>query len=93
MNDDFSIDMSSISWYELLFETDNDAKAAGYVSVAGWGTKIDSKGKNSNEENLERLPFINIGLSGNVKNRHLIPLGSKTISDSNGLLKNSYGFK
>ncbi len=92
INDDFTIDMSSISWYELLFNSDTDAKAQGYVSVAGWGTKID-KDKNSNEENLERLPFINVGLTGEVKNRHLIPLGSKTISDSNGMLENSYGFK
>ena len=76
--------------------------------VPGWGTFPNGKiekdattkqevfkedGSTSNDSNLSGLTdYVSTGLNKTVKNRHLIPLGSKTISESNGTLANSYGF-
>jgi hypothetical protein len=61
---------------------------ADYKSVTGWGGEDPTNGKN-----VAYLPYISWGLNRVVKNRHLLPLGATTISDSKGSLKNSYGFE
>lgn len=73
-----TIDMSSVCWKEVPSNTQ------GYESVSWWGTV--------KEDNTTRLPYISGVLSTTVKNRYLLPLATSTISDSQGLLKNSYGF-
>lgn len=75
------IDMSSICWYE------EPADITGYKTASGWGAEDPQTGKN-----VDYLPYISSGLNSTVKNRHLFPIGATTISDSNGSLKNSYGF-
>ncbi len=80
----------------------DNTEYADYLYVAGWGTYPTGKndkdgvfipdGKTSNDTNLEYLENISGGLNKTVKNRHLLPLGSATISDSNGTLQNSYNF-
>ena len=74
------IDQSSITWYE----TPADTKA--YEANKDSFGKIDTKQKDTN------LPSISSGLNTPVKNRYLLPLYSRTISTSNGTLKNSYGY-
>ena len=116
-DDEYSIDMSSICWYDYPFagveinnelDAKNAAKDTDWKYVAGWGTFPNGKitkdpdtkkdvftedGTTSNDANLSGLDeYVSAGLNKSVKNRHLIPLGGKTISESNGTLANSYGF-
>lgn len=74
------IDPASITWYE----TPADTKA--YDGNKDSFGKIDTKQKDTN------LPSISCGLNTPIKNRYLLPLYSRTISTSNGVLKNSYGY-
>ncbi|WP_300697872.1 RagB/SusD family nutrient uptake outer membrane protein [uncultured Bacteroides sp.] len=76
------IDPTSICWYE------EPAVVEGYKSVDFWGKEDPTTGKNVNDN----LPYISSGLNSKVKNRHVFPLGTTTVSNSNGVLKNSYGF-
>ncbi len=80
------IDMSSICWYEE--PSDPDA----YKSTTFWGSKIDDKGTDSNEKNIGYLDNISSGLNSTVFYRHLLPIGSVTISDAGGSMSNSYGY-
>lgn len=80
--DSNAIDMSSICWYEV------PANISEYKSVTGWGGENLTTGTN-----IGYLPYISWGLNRTVKNRHLLPLGATTVSDSNGTLQNSYGFE
>ena len=119
-DDEYSIDMSSICWYEypsFVSEINNELDVKNAIKnaadpnwkyVPGWGTFPNGKiekdattkhevfkedGSTSNDSNLSGLTdYVSTGLNKTVKNRHLIPLGSKTISESNGTLANSYGF-
>lgn len=119
-DDEYSIDMSSICWYEypsFVNEINNELDVKNAIKnatdpnwkyVPGWGTFPNGKiekdattkqevfkedGSTSNDSNLSGLTdYVSTGLNKTVKNRHLIPLGSKTISESNGTLANSYGF-
>lgn len=84
------IDMKSITWYGIP-----DGKAttdyAGNVSSFG-SSKL---GTGSDKQVDTNLPSISSGLVGDnvkVKNRYLMPIGSSTISASNGKLHNSYGY-
>ncbi len=77
-----AIDMSSICWYQVPDEIDS------YKSTTGWGGENPTTGTN-----IAYLPYISWGLDRTVKNRHLLPIGATTISDSNGTLTNSYGFE
>ncbi len=92
------IDMSSITYYGLP----NGATAASYDG------SVDSfaKAKIGTGEDTQvdvNLPSICSGLVGTdvntifsgvpVKNRYIFPLGSSTISASNGKLHNSYGYE
>jgi len=82
----WQIDMNSVCWYEEPGSTD------GYESASFWGTEnLDDDTKQKNISTY--LPFISAGLNKEVKNRYLLPVGSTTISDSNGLLHNSYGYR
>lgn len=83
------IDMSSVEWYGL---------PEGKTS-ADYDDSKDFFGKertNATQKNLTvNLPSISSGLVGDnveVKNRYLLPIGSTTISASNGTLYNSYGY-
>ncbi len=83
-NGNIIIDPSSVCWYV----SDAPADETGYEKV-DWWTK-DDKGKNASY-----LTFISAGLNGKesgVVGRHLLPLGSTSISDSKGTLSNSYGY-
>ena len=119
-DDEYSIDMSSICWYEypsFVSEINNELDVKNAIKnaadpnwkyVPGWGTFPNGKiekdattkqevfkedGSTPNDSNLSGLTdYVSTGLNKTVKNRHLIPLGSKTISESNGTLANSYGF-
>ena len=74
------------------------AKTAGYEYVTGWGTNYEWKkgvadtSKTTNDLNLEYVDDISSGLNATIKNRHLLPIGSKTVSDANGYIENSYIF-
>lgn len=86
------IDASSITYYGIP----EGMSASNYQgSRSSWG-KVDDTQMNTN------LPSISSGLVGNsltgskdavsVKNRYLLPIASTTISASNGVLSNSYGY-
>ena len=82
-NEDFSIDMSSVCWYEVPENT------TGYENKAFFGAELTA----AEQTNLKtHLPNISGGLSSSVINRHVLPIGSTTISASNGKLHNSYGY-
>jgi hypothetical protein len=75
-----TIDMSSVTWYE----TPEDTKAYD-ASTSFYGTY--------NKTQLEtNFPTISAGLNETVKNRYIMPIASTTISASNNMLHNSYGF-
>ncbi len=86
------IDASSITYYGIP-EGMSTSNYQG--SRSSWG-KVDDTQMNTN------LPSISSGLVGNsltgskdavsVKNRYLLPIASTTISASNGVLSNSYGY-
>jgi len=84
------IDMSSVTWYGLP-----DGKTASdYAGNADSFGKSDSSTGTDKQVNTE-LPSISSGLVGSdvpVKNRYLMPIASTTISASNGMLHNSYGY-
>lgn len=84
------IDMSSVTWYGIpdgKSETDYQGNVSSFGSAdptTGTDTQVDTN-----------LPSISSGLVGDnvaVKNRYLMPIGSTTISASNGSLHNSYGY-
>ena len=84
------IDMKSITWYGIP-----DGKAAtDYAgNVSSFGSSDPSKTDDKQVDTY--LPNISSGLVGDnvkVKNRYLMPIGSSTISASNGMLHNSYGY-
>lgn len=81
--DDKSIDMSSVEWYEIPAETE------GYESKTFWGAEFSDA---EQKQLLVNLPSISSGLNKTVTNRYLLPIASTTISTSNGVLKNSYGY-
>ena len=85
------IDMKSITWYGIP-DGKTEADYAGNVSSFG-SSKLDA----GNDKQVDtNLPSISSGLVGDnveVKNRYLMPIGSSTISASNGMLHNSYGYK
>lgn len=75
------IDMSS-----LIFGD----KVSGYENKGFFGAETsDTKGQKNLTTNL---PSISAGLNSVVKNRYLLPIGSTTISTSQGRLHNSYGY-
>lgn len=82
-NSDFSIDMSSVEWYEIPSDTE------GYENKSFWGAEATAETKTQLETNL---PSISSGLNKVVKNRYLLPIALTTISTSNGALQNSYGY-
>ena len=84
------IDMSSITWYGIP-DGKTTADYAGNVSSFG-SSKLDT---GSDKQVDTNLPSISSGLVGDgvaVRNRYLMPIGSSTISASNGMLHNSYGY-
>lgn len=82
-NDNTTIDMSSIQWYAPPADTE------GYEKKDFYGAERTAKTQTQIETNL---PSISSGLNKEVINRHLLPISSNTISDSNGMLYNSYGY-
>lgn len=86
------IDASSITYYGI---PDGMSSSNYQGSRSSWG-KVDDTQMYTN------LPSISSGLVGNsltgskdavsVKNRYLLPIASTTISASNGVLSNSYGY-
>lgn len=83
--DKVTIDMSSVSWY------DTPADVTGYSSK-DWYGKEATLTPDKQTQLETSLPLISKGLNTPVINRHLMPIGSTTISASNGMLRNSYGF-
>lgn len=84
------IDMSSVTWYGIPEgKTAKDYDG----NVTSFGAASLTSGKDKFVD--VALPLISDGLIGEevaVKNRYLLPLGNSTIADSNGSLKNSYGW-
>lgn len=84
------IDYSSVTWNGLpsgASDADYDNKADGF------GKSKVGTGKDKQVDT--NLPSISSGLVGDgvaVKNRYLMPIASTTISASNGMLYNSYGY-
>lgn len=74
------IDMASVQWY-----AEPDSPADFDDNKTFWGTYSDT-------QVLTNLPAISAGLNSSVVNRYLLPIGSTTISASNGTLQNSYGY-
>ena len=87
-----TIDMSTVQWYATKDEQDalaSEDASEGWKSATFWGAELTA----TNQQNLnDKLPYISGGLNTTVKNRYVMPLGSTTISASNGTLSNSYGF-
>ena len=87
-----TIDMSTVQWYATQDEQDSLASEGveeGWKTATFWGAEITA----SNQQNLkDKMPYISAGLNETVKNRYVMPLGSTTISASNGTLSNSYGY-
>lgn len=94
------IDMSSVTWYTDPDNIDESAYDA-YVSSYGNSDITDE----SDTQVYTNLPSISSGLVGSsipelgisgtepsVINRYLMPIGTTTISASNGSLQNSYGY-
>jgi hypothetical protein len=84
------IDMKSITWYGIPADK---AKTDYAGSVNSFGASDPSK--TDDKQVYTNLPSISSGLVGDnvkVKNRYLMPIGSSTISASNGKLHNSYGY-
>lgn len=84
------VDVKSITWYGVP-EGKSESSYGGSVSSFG-SSKLDTGTDKQVDTNL---PSISSGLVGDdvtVKNRYLMPIGSSTISASNGKLHNSYGY-
>lgn len=93
-----SIDISSFTWHGL----EAGKSASSYDAyVKSFGNSSLTSG--SDTQVNTNLPSISSGLVGSalgpdetpdvaVKNRYLMPLGTSTISASNGMLYNSYGY-
>lgn len=85
-----SIDVNSVTWHGIP-----SGKTTGDYQDSNnfWGKeRTDNKGQAQLTVNL---PSISSGLVGDnvpVINRYLLPIASTTISASNGMLHNSYGF-
>lgn len=90
-NDDkTSIDISSVTWHGIP----SGKSSSDYDDNNNfWGKeRTDTKGQAQLTVNL---PSISSGLVGDnvaVINRYFLPIASTTISASNGMLHNSYGF-
>lgn len=96
------IDASS---YLLTADDIASATLTGYESKTGFGFESEEK-RNDSKEYKTNLPGISSGLVGTnatsaeigepvghtVKNRYIMPIGTKTLSDANGALQNSYGY-
>lgn len=97
------IDYSTLCWYA---EPDTkDVVAENWKSVSFWGNlkKTDEGLVEDTNTTYDALNYISNGLisydkytgfngTTEVVNRHLLPIGTTTITDSNGYLQNSYGF-
>lgn len=97
------IDYSTLCWYA---EPDTkDVAAENWKSVSFWGNlkKTDEGLVEDTNTTYDALNYISNGLvsydkyagfngTAGVVNRHLLPIGTTTITDSNGYLQNSYGF-
>jgi len=82
------IDVSSITWYSQPADPDSYTGSADSFGKSST-TKGDDKQVDTN------LPTISSGLVGDnvtVKNRYIMPIASTTVSSSNGMLYNSYGY-
>ncbi len=95
------LDMSSVTW---TVDEANAANANAYDGSNGWVGKAHDTRINSelpslfnglytttvtdNGDDTYSISFADAA----IKNRYLMPLGSNTISDSNGSLSNSYGY-
>jgi hypothetical protein len=75
-----TIDLSSATWYELPEDTKAYDGSVTYFGTYN-ATQVETN-----------LPNICSGLNSEVKNRYIMPIGTSTISESNGKLHNSYGF-
>ena len=84
------IDMSSITWYGIPAGK-TTADYAGNVSSFG-SSKLDTGSDKQVDTNLPSISSGLVGTSVAVKNRYLMPIGSSTISASNGMLHNAYGY-
>lgn len=82
-DENFKIIMSSVHWYQA------PGVITDYESVNWYGAERTATTKTQLEVNM---PSISAGLDSPVRNRHLFPIASTTISASNGNLSNSYGF-
>lgn len=91
------IDYSSVCWYEVPEET------TGYEYVSWWGNVKSDGVISATNSTYASLNYISSGLIDYDSfeglqgldipiGRHVWPIQSTTISDSNGTLQNSYGF-
>jgi hypothetical protein len=84
-SDNELIDKASINFYE----DKGSADIAGYTKV-NWLSTLSASNKTLYSD---RVDLFSSGLtSGGVQNRHLYPFASSTIAESQGTLKNAYGF-
>ncbi len=93
------IDQSSITWDGLPIGTSESSYDGSNDSFGK--SKIGAADKQDTQAEVN-LPSISSGLVGTdvnnpgegvaVKNRYLMPIGTNTISGSNGMLSNSYGW-
>jgi hypothetical protein len=95
-SDSLRVDSASICWtpeqeavaatnssYTWVNATNSNCKSP----LDFFGAEDLTKGKN-----VGYLPYISAGLNDPVKYRYILPIGTTTIANSNGYLKNSYGY-
>jgi hypothetical protein len=84
-SDNETIDKTSINWYV----DQGSADIAGYTKV-NW---LSTQSASNKTLYSDRVDLFSSGLTASgVQNRHLYPFASSTIAESQGTLKNAYGF-
>lgn len=79
------IDRNDINMYE---DRSPNFNATEYTRVQ-W---LNGASQTNKDQYSSRADLFSSGLDVPVKNRHLFPIGNNAINESNGQLKNSYGF-
>lgn len=84
-SDNETIDKTSINFYD----DKGSADIPGYTKV----TWLSTQSASNKQLYSDRVDLFSSGLTaGGVQNRHLYPFASSTIAESQGTLKNAYGF-
>lgn len=82
------IDVNSLNLFEEI-EAPSDKE---YLNIAWFSGLSDANKEKFSQMSAAFSNGLKKEVNGAANNRHLFPYSSNTVSDSNGLLKNAYGF-